>query len=77
VWIAASGVAAAIVIAVAQRVPIPVVEAPTASGVTLGALNAYAMRSVEDLDEILIRTSPEILPNVERPGGALHALSKE
>jgi hypothetical protein len=77
VWIAASGLAAAIVIMVAQRVPIPVVKAPTAGGVTLGVLNAYAIRSAGDLDDMLARTSPTILPDVERSGGALRALSKE
>jgi hypothetical protein len=76
VWIAASGLAAAILIIVAQRTAIPVVEMPD-PGVTLGALNAYAIKSIEDLDAILTRTSPTILPDVERPGGALYALSKE
>jgi hypothetical protein len=76
VWIAASGLAAALVIMVVQRRATPAVEAP-ATGVTLGALNAYAIRGVEDLDAVLTRTSPAILPDVERPGGALYALSKE
>jgi hypothetical protein len=35
------------------------------------------MRSAEDLDKALTRTSSAILPDVEKPGGALHALSKE
>jgi hypothetical protein len=75
VWIAASGLAAAMVIMVVQRTT-PVVEAP-AAGITLGALNAYAIRGVEDLDAVLTRTSPAILPDVARPGSALYALSKE
>lgn len=77
VWIAASGLAAAVVLMVAQYERTPVVEAPRAVDVTLGALNAYAMRSADDLDKALTRTSSAILPDVERPGGALHALSKE
>jgi hypothetical protein len=76
VWIAAAGLAAAMVIMVTQRTAIPVVQMPDA-GITLGALNAYAIRSTEDLDDVLMRTSPAILPDVERPGGALYALSKE
>ena len=77
VWIAASGLAAAMVImVVVQRRAAPVVDAP-AAGITLGALNASAMKSVEDLDAVLTRTSPTILPDVERPGGVLYALSKE
>jgi hypothetical protein len=76
VWIAASGLAAAMVIMIVQRRATPVVDAP-AAGVTLGALNTYAIRSVEDLDAVLTRTSPTILPDVEKPGGALYALSKE
>lgn len=76
VWVAASGLAAAMVIMVVQRRATPVVEAP-AAGVTLGTLNAYAIRGVEDLDAVLTRTSPAILPDVERSGGALFALSKE
>jgi hypothetical protein len=76
VWIAASGLAAAMVIMVVQRRATPVVEAPAAR-ITLGALNAYAIKGVEDLDDVLTRTSPAMLPDVGRPGGALYALSKE
>lgn len=77
-WIAASGLAAAAVALMVARYELtPVVEAPRATDVTLGALNAYAMRSAEDLDKALTRTSSAILPDVEKPGGALHALSKE
>ena len=61
-WIAASGLAAAMLIMVARReTTTPVAEEP-AAGVTLGALNGYAIRSVEDLDAVLTRTSPTILP---------------
>jgi hypothetical protein len=77
VWIAVSGVAAAIAMIIVQRETTPVAEVPQAGGVTLGALNAHAIKSIEDLDAVLTRTSPAILPDVELPGGALHALSKE
>jgi hypothetical protein len=77
VWIAAAGLAAAVAILVARYEPTPVVEAPRPAGVTLGALNAYAMKSAEDLDKALTTISSAILPDVERSGGALHALSKE
>jgi hypothetical protein len=74
---AASGLAAAVVIMVARYERTAVVEAPDAVAVTLGALNAHAVRSLEDLDSALTRTSPAILPDVERSRGVLHALSKE
>jgi len=77
VWVAASGLAAAVMIMVARHEPTAVVEAPAAIGVTLGALNAHAARSPEDLDHALTRTSSAILPDVARPGGMLYALSKE
>ena len=76
-WVAASGLAAAVMILVARHEPTAVVEAPAAIGVTLGALNAHAARSPEDLDHVLTRTSSAILPDVARPGGLLYALSKE
>jgi hypothetical protein len=77
VWVAASGLAAAVVTMLVRHEPTPVVEAPAAVSVTLGALNAHAVRSAEDLDKALTRTSSAILPDIERPGGVLHALSKE
>ena len=77
VWIAMSGVAAAVLLMLARYERTPVVEAPDAAAVTLGALNAYALKSPEDLDIALTKASAGILPDVERPGGALHALSKE
>ena len=81
VWAALSGVAAAVVIMVGWREPTTVLEAPPTrargAAVTLGALSAYTAGDAGDLDEILTRTSRTILPDVERPGGVLHALSKE
>jgi len=77
VWIAMSGVAAAVLLMLARYERTPVVEAPRAGGVTLGALNAYVVLGPAQLDDALTRASAVILPDVERPGGALHALSKE
>jgi hypothetical protein len=81
VWAALSGVAAAVVIMVGWREPTSVLEAPAtrarAAAVTLGDLSAYAAGDASDLDEILTRTSRALLPDVQRPGGVLHALSKE
>jgi hypothetical protein len=81
VWAALSGVAAAVVIMVGWREQTTVLEGPAtragAAAVTLGALSAYAAGDAGDLDEILTRTSRAILPDVQRPGGVLHALSKE
>jgi hypothetical protein len=76
VWIAASGLAAAAVLMVVRLEPPPSVVAPDAVAITLGALNTYAVTSPEDLDRALTRTSAAILPDVERSGGALHALSR-
>jgi hypothetical protein len=77
VWIAMSGVAAAVLLMLARYERAPVVEAPRAAGVTLGALNAYMLMGPEKLDDALTSTSAVTLPDVEWPGGALHALSKE
>src|SRR5262245_40758363 len=74
-WIAASGLAAAVVLLVMRLERTPGVDAPDAVSITLGAFNAYAVKSPEDLDRALTKTSAAILPDVERPGGALHALS--
>jgi hypothetical protein len=70
------GIAAMVVIMVGWRVRISVSDAPRAA-VTLGALTPYVVNDASDLDGILLRTSRRILPDVEQPGGALHALSKE
>jgi|SoiMetStandDraft_5_1073268.scaffolds.fasta_scaffold41392_2 hypothetical protein len=70
------GIAAAVVIMVGWRVPISVSDAPR-TAVTLGALTPFVLDESRDLESILTRTSRRILPDVERPGGALHALSKE
>jgi hypothetical protein len=83
VWAAASGLAAAAIIAaiVARDERAPAVETPRAARarlvITLGALNAQGLTSAEDLDGLLTRTSRAILPDVEQPGGVLQALSKE
>lgn len=77
VWVVASGLAAAVVIMLVRYEPTTVVEAPATVDVTLGALNASAVKSADDLDNLLTRTSSAILPDVERPGGMLHALSRE
>jgi hypothetical protein len=81
VWAAFSGVAAAVVLMVGWRGPATVLEQKAtrtrAAAVTLGDLSAYAASDASDLDEILTRTSRAILPDVSRPGGVLHALSKE
>lgn len=76
-WIAMSGIAAAVLLLLARYERTPIVEAPAAAAVTLGALNAYVLKSPDDLDSALTKASAAILPDVERPGGALHALSKE
>ena len=70
------GIAAAVVIMVGWRVRISVSDAPQ-DAVTLGALTPYVLDESRDLESTLARTSRRILPDVERPGGALHALSKE
>ena len=81
VWIAASGLAAAAIIAaiVARDERAPAVETPRVARavITLGALNAQGLTSAEDLDGLLTRTSRAVLPDVEQPGGVLQALSKE
>jgi hypothetical protein len=76
VWIALSGLAAAGVLMVVRYQRTPVVDSPDTIAITLGALNTYAVKSLDDLDQALTKTSAAILPNVERSGGALHALSK-
>lgn len=76
VWIAASGLAAAGLLMVVRYQRTPVADSPDTIAITLGALNTHAVKSLDDLDQALTRTSAAILPNVERPGGALHALSK-
>jgi hypothetical protein len=55
----------------------PELGTPNTADLTLGALNAHAVRSIETLDEVLTQTSPAILPRVDRPGGSLYALAKE
>jgi hypothetical protein len=77
VWLALSGLAAAVVLMVSWRAQTPLLDAPHTSGLTLGALNAHAARSIDDLDDVLTRTSPVILPRVDRPGSVLYALAKE
>ena len=78
VWIAVPGIAAVVIIValVARHDPAPAVESPHVV-ITLGALNARVLASDEDLDAVLTRASRAILPDVERPGGVLQALSKE
>ena len=76
VWIAAAGLAAAVIM-VARYERKPIVEDGSVDSVTLGALNAHAFTSLEDLDDVLTRLSRTTLPDIEHPGGALKALSKE
>jgi hypothetical protein len=77
VWLVLSGLAASVVLMVSWREPVPDLIEPKTAGLTLGALNALAMRSIDDLDTVLAQTSPAILPRVDRPGGVLYALAKE
>jgi hypothetical protein len=70
------GIAAMVVIMVSWRVRISVSDAPR-NAVTIGELAPYVLDESRDLESTLARTSRRILPDVERPGGALHALSKE
>ncbi len=70
------GIAATVVLMVGWRARISVPEAPR-TAVTLGELAPYVLDESRDLESTLARTSRRILPDVERPGGALHALSKE
>ena len=72
-WVVLSGVAAAVVMMVVWRPHTPVPETAR-TAFTLGELNAFDANALET---VLVRTSRAILPDVERPGGALHALSKE
>jgi hypothetical protein len=75
VWVALSGIAAAVVIMVGWRSQTAVPDTPQIA-VTLGDL-AYALDEAGDLDAILTRTSRALLPDVERSNGVLHALAKE
>jgi len=77
VWFALSGLAAAVMLVVSWREHAPALEAPNAPGLTLGVVNAYALRSIDDLDTVLTQTSPAILPRVDRPGSVLYALAKD
>jgi hypothetical protein len=77
VWLTLSGLAAAVVLTVSWRAPVPERREPKTAGLTLGSLNAHAIRNIDDLDTVLTETSPAILPRVDRPGGALYALAKE
>ena len=77
VWLAFAGLAAAVVLMVSWRGPAPDPIEPKTAGLTLGALSAHAARSIDDLDTVLTRASPAILPRVDRPGSALYALAKE
>jgi hypothetical protein len=77
VWLALSGIAAAVVLTVSWREQPSEVEAPTRASLTLGALNAYTVRSLDDLDKVLTQMSPAVLPRVDQPGGVLYALAKE
>ena len=76
-WAALSGIAAAVVLTVSWYERAPVLDTPNTAGLTLGALNAHAVKSIDTLDEVLTQTSPAILPRVDRPGGVLYALAKE
>jgi len=76
-WLTLSGLAAAVVLTVNWRAPVPDRLGPKTAGLTLGSLNAHAMRSIDDLDTVLTQRSPAILPRVDRPGGDLYALAKE
>jgi hypothetical protein len=77
VWLTLSGLAAAVALTVSWREPVPDLIEPKTAGLTLGSLNAHAMRSIDDLDTVLTQTSPAILPRVDRPGSVLYALAKE
>ena len=78
VWIVASGLAALVIIVaiVVRYERAPAIKRPSVV-VTLGALNAHGLVSAENLDDVLTSTSRAILPDVQRPGGVLQALSKE
>lgn len=78
VWTAVSGFAAAVIILaiVARHDPAPAAERPQVL-ITLGALDARALANDDELDAVLTRASRGILPDVERSGGVLQALSKE
>lgn len=78
VWIAVPGIAAAVIVVaiVARRERAPAVEISRVA-ITLGALNARVLNNDDELDAVLTRASRAILPDVERPGGVLRALSKE
>ena len=71
-----AGIAAAVVILVGWRERISISDAPQTT-VTLGALTPYVFDESRDLESALTYTSRKILPDVERSGGVLHALSKE
>ena len=77
VWIALSGLAAGVVLMVGWREQRLVLDVPNPTRMTVGDLNAYIVRDISDLDGFLTRTSPMILPRVDRPGGVLSALAKE
>jgi hypothetical protein len=79
IWIAASGIAAVVVIGVmvARPDPAPAAVASTGQNATIGALNRRAFANAADLDTVLAAMSRAALPDVERSGGALQALSKE
>ena len=76
VWVALSGIAAAVVMMVGWPERTAVLDTPR-TALTLGPLTAYAVDDAADLDAILARTSRAILPDVERSSGMLHALAKE
>jgi hypothetical protein len=77
VWLTLSGLSAAVVLTVSWRAPVPDRLDPKTAGLTLGSLNAHAVRSIDDLDTVLTQTSRAILPRVDRPGSVFYALAKE